>query len=133
MSATLTATVLDELKRRLAERERMLRREIEEARAAREEGRTANIGVVADRGDEANQHLQAGIAHLERERDLQELADIDEARRRMAEGTYGECIDCGRDIALERLRVQPSSLRCIACQEAREKRGPQPLRDPLDR
>ncbi|NMV12788.1 TraR/DksA family transcriptional regulator, partial [Vibrio parahaemolyticus] len=116
MSATLTATVLDELKRRLDERERVLRREVEEARAAREEGRTANIGVVADRGDEANQHLQAGIAHLERERDLQELADIDEARRRMAEGTYGECIDCGRDIALERLRVQPSSLRCIACQ-----------------
>ncbi len=133
MSAPLTATVLDELKRRLEERERMLRREIEEARAAREEGRTANIGVVADRGDEANQHLQAGIAHLECERDLQELADIDEARRRMAEGTYGECVDCGRDIALERLRVQPSSLRCIACQEAREKRGPQPLRDPLDR
>lgn len=133
MSDTLTPAVLDELRARLDARESELRLQVQDARLEREEGHTANQGVVADRGDEANQHVQAGIAHLERERDLQELADIEEARRRMAEGTYGECIDCGREIALQRLRAQPSSLRCIACQEAWEKRRSPVLRDPLDR
>ncbi|HWP18799.1 MAG TPA: TraR/DksA C4-type zinc finger protein [Burkholderiaceae bacterium] len=133
MSDALTPTVLDELRARLDARERELRGQVAFARQAREDGRVATQGDVPDRGDEANQHVQAGIAHLERERDLQELAEIEEARRRMRDGSYGECVDCGRDIAVERLRAQPTALRCVQCQGAYERHAPQPLRDPLDR
>lgn len=39
-------------------------------------------------------------------------------------GEYGICEDCGRDIAIERLKVRPIAKRCIQCktrQEAFEK------------
>lgn len=53
--------------------------------------------------------------------ETQELASIDAALARIAAGTYGECQDCGADIAPERLRAAPEAARCIHCQEAAEK------------
>jgi len=38
----------------------------------------------------------------------------------MAEERYGSCVDCGADIALERLLAQPAASRCLACQSATE-------------
>jgi RNA polymerase-binding transcription factor DksA len=65
--------------------------------------------------------VRAGIEHAELQRDLQELREIDAARERIADGRYGECVDCGQPIALERLKAQPTAQRCIACQAAYEK------------
>ncbi len=42
---------------------------------------------------------------------------ISEALRRIEEGTYGRCIDCGRWIRLQRLETIPWAKRCRACQE----------------
>lgn len=44
-----------------------------------------------------------------------ELEAVDAALRRMAEGTYGTCVDCGKPIPVERLVAQPRALRDIAC------------------
>ncbi len=41
-----------------------------------------------------------------------ELMLIDAALRRMDEGTYGECVDCGADIPFERLEALPFAIRC---------------------
>ena len=38
------------------------------------------------------------------------------ARDRQAQGAYGICEDCGRQIGEERLAALPDSTRCIACQ-----------------
>jgi RNA polymerase-binding transcription factor DksA len=46
-----------------------------------------------------------------------ELADIDAARERLAEGTYGICADCGRRIPEGRLLARPTATRCVACAE----------------
>jgi len=43
------------------------------------------------------------------------------ALQRLDAGVYGDCVDCGQPIALERLRVQPAAERCAACQAARER------------
>ncbi len=53
---------------------------------------------------------------------LQDVRDIAAARRRIAAGTYGECTDCGADIACERLLAYPTAKRCIGCQREHEKR-----------
>ncbi len=53
---------------------------------------------------------------------LQDVRDIAAARRRIAAGTYGECTDCGADIAYERLLAYPTAKRCIGCQREHEKR-----------
>lgn len=52
--------------------------------------------------------------------DLDQLSQIQAARRRFEAGEFGHCVDCGQDIPYERLRAQPAALRCLACQRQRE-------------
>jgi DnaK suppressor protein len=40
---------------------------------------------------------------------------------RIAEGSYGECVDCDAHIAEARLKAAPEAARCIHCQEKLEK------------
>lgn len=56
--------------------------------------------------------------------DTAEIAAVDAALRRIAEGRYGECTDCGAHIMEARLRAAPEAARCIKCQEKLEKAGP---------
>jgi DnaK suppressor protein len=42
------------------------------------------------------------------------------ALARIEMGGYGVCIDCGDDIAIERLRAYPTSIRCLSCQSKYE-------------
>jgi DnaK suppressor protein len=55
-------------------------------------------------------------------RDLAELATVEQSLARIADGTYGECIDCGNAIPYERLAAYPAATRCVACQENAERR-----------
>lgn len=48
------------------------------------------------------------------------LLTIDEALRKLGEGTYGICEDCGEAIIVERLKVMPFAIYCRDCQEKRE-------------
>jgi DnaK suppressor protein len=48
------------------------------------------------------------------------LKKIDAALRRIEQGTYGECFECGEEIPETRLRALPFALRCKDCEEARE-------------
>ena len=41
---------------------------------------------------------------------------IDEARRALADGTYGTCRNCGQPIPPERLEAVPEAVRCLGCQ-----------------
>ncbi len=49
-----------------------------------------------------------------------ELKAIDAALARIAAGTYGQCVDCGTEIAPPRLQAAPQAARCIHCQEKAE-------------
>jgi RNA polymerase-binding protein DksA len=46
---------------------------------------------------------------------------IDEALRRIKEGTYGKCHGCGKDISRRRLTAVPHARLCIECKEKEEK------------
>ncbi|MCD1269602.1 molecular chaperone DnaK [Microbacterium sp. MEC084] len=46
---------------------------------------------------------------------VRELEELDAARARLADGTYGVCEVCGRAIPLGRLEVRPTATRCVAC------------------
>jgi RNA polymerase-binding transcription factor DksA len=41
---------------------------------------------------------------------------IAEARRALADGTYGVCLDCRQPIPADRLRAMPEAVRCLDCQ-----------------
>ena len=93
----------------------------EEVRRARDETFGAVAGPVTDTGDEAVADLLSDLDAAEVSRDLQELRDLEAAQARLADGTYGACVDCGRDIELERLIALPAAARCLACQERHER------------
>jgi DnaK suppressor protein len=48
------------------------------------------------------------------------LNKVDAALRRLDDGTYGDCYECGEEIAEARLRALPFAVRCKDCEEARE-------------
>jgi RNA polymerase-binding protein DksA len=50
------------------------------------------------------------------------LAEIDAALKRIEEGTYGNCTNCGKQIPEERLEALPWATLCIDCQRDRERR-----------
>jgi len=50
--------------------------------------------------------------------------EIDEALRRLNDGTYGLCEECGCLIGIARLKALPFVRTCIKCQSEKEKKGP---------
>ncbi|MGQ0508085.1 MAG: TraR/DksA family transcriptional regulator [Myxococcaceae bacterium] len=64
------------------------------------------------------------LSHLV-ENHRQELMMIDAALTRMDQETFGECVDCGGEIAFERLQALPFALRCEedATRHEQETRG----------
>ena len=40
---------------------------------------------------------------------------IEAALKRIEDGTYGKCIDCGKDISERRLKALPEAERCLSC------------------
>ncbi len=79
------------------------------------------IGDVADTGDNAVAETLAGLNATIVDRQVHEIRAIEEALARIEDGSYGACSDCGADIGLSRLEVQPAALRCIGCQTVHEK------------
>ncbi len=73
-----------------------------------------------DPGEQGGIDLLEDIGLAETDIRRQELTQIEEALGRLADGTYGLCEGCGREIDVERLRVAPYASRCIDCQKQLE-------------
>jgi len=91
------------------------------------------LRVVNGNGRDSADRLGAGsddaVATYEHELDegvvddLQaNLDEVDAALARLADGSYGVCIDCGESIPEKRLTALPASARCIECQRKQEHR-----------
>ncbi|MBT3378112.1 MAG: TraR/DksA family transcriptional regulator [Lentisphaerae bacterium] len=52
--------------------------------------------------------------------EAQRLNKIDAALKRLKEGSYGVCTDCGKDISEGRLAAKPYAGLCIDCKSAQE-------------
>ena len=90
-------------------------------------------GELVDPGRDSAERLGAGSDDVVEtltneldegmEDDLQaSLDEVDEALKRIGDGTYGICIDCGQPIPDKRLEALPASARCIECQSKSERR-----------
>lgn len=51
------------------------------------------------------------------------IDEIAEARQRMIDGTYGQCLGCENQIPIERLEAMPAARYCVTCQ-VRSESGP---------
>jgi DnaK suppressor protein len=48
-----------------------------------------------------------------------ELAEVEDALRRIADGRYGTCLACGGPLGLQRIRAIPEARYCLSCSGAR--------------
>lgn len=78
-------------------------------------------GASPDPADESVASLISDLDQADTSRDLSELRSLDAAHERIADGSYGTCIECGRDIGFARLQANPAAERCIRCQTQYEK------------
>jgi len=75
---------------------------------------------VSDRKEEAEAQQRAELLSQSDELVAQLLADCRAALKRLDEGIFGDCSDCGEPIPLPRLMVLPQAQRCARCQAAFE-------------
>jgi RNA polymerase-binding transcription factor len=111
----------DVLRHQLLERRQQVLREVDGLLARRRSAEAEQRDdVVPDAGDLAVQDSNGDqqIALMEIKNRMRE--QIDEALRRLDEGTYGVCEDCSREINEARLQAIPFARRCLECQQKAE-------------
>ncbi|MEV0155733.1 TraR/DksA family transcriptional regulator [Micromonospora sp. NPDC050686] len=90
--------------------------ELRAALATEFETQTARLTeLTADTGDPGEAHTRDALLSATR----QNLAQIGDALRRMAEGSYGRCERCAGQIPAERLEILPHAALCVPCQSRR--------------
>lgn len=87
-------------------------------------------GSERDKGGDLTSFAEAGTDTNERDTALRVAAgesswlrEVNEALRRIEEGTYGTCEGCEKEIPRKRLEVFPSARYCIECKSKLEKEG----------
>ena len=82
-----------------------------------------SIGIVAPDAMTYGSQAAAASQVFEQQRDLalrdrnqQHLEQVEAALQRLDEGTFGNCVRCGRPIPPERLDAIPWAAHCIDCQ-----------------
>lgn len=79
---------------------------------------SAHSTHMADQGtDNFDRELALNLASSRQE----SLYDIEDAIRRVDDGTYGACESCGGAIERPRLKALPFAKKCMACQNAAER------------
>jgi len=94
----------------------------------------AEVGVRQVREGRTAPEYEEGVQTDQVEYTLQKLSDanrreliqVDSALARIDAGTYGECIECGTEIAVDRLEAIPYALRCTECALRDEERSGMP-------
>ena len=110
-----------DLKAILEERRREIMSEVQgRMRDVRAEGAGSAVQGVLDAAESSELDIQDEIEFALIQMKAETLHKIDEALRRLEEGTYGYCFECGEEISEKRLRALPFAVRCKDCEEARE-------------
>ena len=76
---------------------------------------------VKDEADLAVTSMDSGREYQIYLRQKKELEEINEALKRIEQGTYGICEMCEEEIQEERLKIKPFAKYCIICREIIEK------------
>jgi RNA polymerase-binding protein DksA len=110
------------LRSRLESEKKRLADELEQLRIAAYPSEERREGSpFGKREEEATESLELE-RRLALEKQIREqLADVEYALAKFAEGTYGNCENCSQPIALERLEALPQAKLCVACKELQAK------------
>src|SRR3954451_15394881 len=117
-----TGSRYSDLKRMLEDRRRELQAEVQgKMRGVREEGSWGGkLNEVLDAVESAEADIQEDLEFALVQMKSETLNKVNDALVRLEQGNYGNCFDCGEEIAEKRLRALPFAVRCKDCEEARE-------------
>ena len=112
----------NELKQMLDDRRREIQAEVQgKMRDVRAEGTWGGkLNEVLDAVESSEADIQDEIEFALIQMKSETLNKINDALSRLEQGNYGNCFDCGEEIAEKRLRALPFAVRCKDCEEARE-------------
>ena len=121
-TAEMPKTRYSDLKQMLDDRRREIQAEVQgKMRGVREEGTWGGkLNEVLDAVESAEADIQEDLEFALVQMKSETLNKINDALVRLEHGNYGNCFDCGEEIAQKRLRALPFAVRCKDCEEARE-------------
>ncbi len=107
---------------KFASYQRLLESKAEEVRQSMSAQKAAQVvarlDVPSDEGDLSQQHHEEWIFLNRNTIDIKLLREIEDALRRLEQGTYGTCMECEEPISVKRLNAVPWARYCVTCQEA---------------
>ena len=109
---------LDAFRKRLETRQQELRRIVNRTQA---DGRSADEEATQDIADRAASSYNKEFLFSQSNNERQLLQMVEKALLRIREGSFGECIHCGKEINAKRLEAVPWKRHCLDCQEKLEK------------
>lgn len=118
----LTQSEIESVGNKLRKRQQEL---LEEVRNELDERENQHLSALMgnDPGDSGDLSLADELADLNIlrvDRQIKELREIETKLTQTKEGSLNECIDCDKEIGLQRLLAYPAAMRCVSCQERRE-------------
>jgi DnaK suppressor protein len=120
-AGTKTTSRYQELKQMLEDRRREIQAEVQgKMRDVRAEGLGGKQNEVFDAVESSEADIQDEIEFALIQMKSETLNKINDALARLEQGDYGNCFECGDEIAEKRLRALPFAVRCKECEEARE-------------
>ena len=108
---------LEYFRKRLEVRQQELRRTVSRTE---QDGRTVDEDSAQDIADRAASSYTKEFLFHHSNNDRQLLAMVESALDRIRQGSFGECISCGKEINAKRLEAVPWTRHCIECQEKLE-------------
>ncbi len=82
-----------------------------------------HIETASDMQDEVQQETERDLIVTSLDRDSQMLRHVRAALKRLADGSFGVCVDCEEPIGAKRLAAVTWAARCLRCQERADENG----------
>ena len=79
------------------------------------EGLQDNTRNIPDIADRASEETDRALELRTRDRSRKLVGKIEQALRRIDEGEYGYCLECGEEIAAKRLEIDAAASQCVRC------------------
>ena len=108
---------IEELKQILVERRELIASNIQGSRESLNSLKDSECNDEFDYAEVSSDSFKEGIIVNQQ---IKELAEIDDAIKRIQKGTYGICEMCDEIIAIGRLRAKPFAKFCTPCREIYE-------------
>ncbi len=116
--ASMTDPELDRFRRILEDKRLAL---VRNAQASLEQDMQLDTNEMPDEVDLASSEYIQSFALRLRGRERNFLDKIETALKKIDEGEFGVCEDCGEPIGLKRLEARPETTLCIRCKEDQER------------